>query len=439
MTARWPLLALPVVTVAVVALALLTAAAPRPFRMARVFGGPTGGDRLALRVEVADVVESRGEVVERPVTGEKAAVRLWAARHEAARVLTLDSEGVAEVALDVPRGGEPLVIAVSQQGVELALGPIRLDSERWARAARRRGGWVHARAPGDYDVRVAPERGALAVPFEEGLIVEVARGGAPVVDAALELTATGGRITPREGRTDSRGRARFSLSPEEHALGVRVVVSHASARSEVTFGLGVVPGALRARLVGGALVVEAPVPRETAYVALVTEKERLWGTRIVFPNEGRGETSARIPLPILPSPPGYAVVATASDLGSAAAVGWPLAVRVDGEPAMTFDAREALLLDGRPLGSGRESARRARVRWATVAFCAVAVLLELALLLRYARASDRALDIHLEREGVLGDEARRMAPARSAAISLAIAAVALGFLLLAIAAVIKLG
>jgi hypothetical protein len=438
MTARWPLLALPVVTVAVVTLALLTAAAPRPFRVARLFGGPTSGDRLAWRVEVTDLVESRGEVVERPVTGEKAAVRVWSGRHEAARVVTLDSEGAAEVAFDVPRGGEPVVVGVSQQGVELALGAIRLDSERWARTARRRGGWVNGHA-GGYDVRVAPERGALAVPFDEGLVVDVARSGAPVVGAALELTATGGRVTPRAGRTDSRGRARFSLAPEEHALGVRVVVSENESRSEVTFGLAVVPGALRARLAGGALVVESPVPRETAYVALVTERSRLWGARVLFPGGGRGETSARIPLPLLPSPPAYAVVATASDLRSASAVGWPLAARADGEPVTTFDASEALLLDGRPLGAARESARRARVRWATVAFCAVAVLLELALLLRYARARDRELDDHLEREGVLGDEARRLAPARSAAILVAVAAVALGFLLLAIAAVLRLG
>ena len=63
MTGRWPLLALPVVTVVVVALALVTAAAPRPFRTARIWGGPTDGDRLSLRVEVVDVVESRGAVV----------------------------------------------------------------------------------------------------------------------------------------------------------------------------------------------------------------------------------------------------------------------------------------------------------------------------------------------------------------------------------------
>ena len=436
MTARWPLLALPVVTVVVVTLALLTGAAPRPFRTARVFGGPTGGDRLALRVEVVDVVESRGEVVERPVPGEKAVVRLWGGRHEAARVLTLDAEGASEIALDARGAGDTLVVGVSQQGVELALGRVRLDSERWARAARRRGGWVHARSAEGYDVRVAPERGALAVPFEEGLLVEIARDGTPAVGAALELTATGGRVVPGRATTDARGRARFALTPEEHALGVRVLVSEAERRSEVTFGLSVAPGALRARLVGGALVVEAPVPRETAYFAVVTERERLFGGRITFAN---GETSARIPLPALPSPPGYAVVATASDLRSAAAVGWPLAARADGEPQTTFDAVDALLLDGRALGQGRESARRARVRWATVAFCAIAVLLEIALLLRYARVRDRALDIHLEREGLVGDDARRLAPARSAAILVAVAAVALGFLLLAIAAVLKLG
>ncbi|HEX6765625.1 MAG TPA: hypothetical protein VF103_09115, partial [Polyangiaceae bacterium] len=95
-------------------------------------------------------------------------------------------------------------------------------------------------------------------------------------------------------------------------------------------------------------------------------------------------------------------------------------------------------LDGRSLGAARENARRARARWTTVAFCAVAVLLEMALLLSYTRARDRELDAHLVREGVEADDARRLAPTRSPALFLAIAAIALGFLLLAIAAVLKL-
>jgi hypothetical protein len=105
---------------------------------------------------------------------------------------------------------------------------------------------------------------------------------------------------------------------------------------------------------------------------------------------------------------------------------------------MTFDSVDALLLDGHALGAARERARRARVRWATVAFCAIAVLLELALLFRHTRARDRELDAHLEREGIGGEQAEKLAPARSFAVFLAVAAVALGFLLLAIVAVLKL-
>src|SRR5688572_23720434 len=258
MTARWPLLALPVVTVAVVALALVTAAAPRPFRAARIWGGPTDGDRVALRVEIVEVVESRGEVVEQPVPDERAAVRIWAKGFEAARHVSLDSEGSAEVSIGTQQSGEPLVASVSQHGVDLALGRIALDRKRWASVARRRGGWVLGRAEGGYDVRIAPERGALAVPFREGLWVEVAREGKPVVGATLSVTATGGRIAPTEGVTDARGRARFTITPDEHTLGVRVVVTEQNVRSEIGFGLPVVPGALRARVVGGALVVEAP-------------------------------------------------------------------------------------------------------------------------------------------------------------------------------------
>jgi hypothetical protein len=438
MTARWPLLALPVVTVAVVALALLTGAAPRPFRAARIWGGPTDSDRVALRVEIVEVVESRGEVVEQPVPNERATLRVWAKGFEAARQVSLDAEGSAEVSMGTPRTGEPLVASVSQHGVDLALGRIALDRKRWASAARRRGGWVLGSAPGGYDVRIAPERGALAVPFREGLWVEVAREGKPVVGATLSITATGGRITPAEGVTDARGRARFAITPDEHTLGVRVVVSDQNVRAEVGFGLPVVPGALRARVVGGALVVEAPVPRDVAYFALVTEGERLAGGRVALTTDARGESSARVSLPALPVSPSHAVVATERDLRSAAAVGWPLVARTDGEPATTFDAADVLLLDGRARGAARETARRSRVRWATAAFCAVAVLLQLALLLFQARVRDSELDEHLARHGVEGEALERLAPARKRSIALAVAAVALGFLLLAIVAMIRL-
>ncbi|HVR20083.1 MAG TPA: hypothetical protein VMS65_10315 [Polyangiaceae bacterium] len=438
MTGRWLLLALPVVTVAVVALALVTAAAPRPFRSARIWGGPTDESRVSLRVEIVDIVEESGEVVERAVANEKATVRFQSSGFEAARVLTLDAEGTAELALEPPRASQPFVVTVTQGGVDLALGPVALSSARWALAARRRGGWVRGHAPGGYDVRVAPERGAFAVPFEEGLWVEVEREGKAVAGVKLELSVTGGKVAVRERVTDERGRARFSLLPEEHTLGARVVIFDGTARSELAFGLPVVPGALRARRVAGELVIEAPVPREIAYFALVTETERLVGGRVALTPDAFGNFVARVPLPALPVAPTHAVVATDRDLRSAAAVGWPLVVRPDGDPPRTFDAVDALLLDGRARGAARETARRARVRWVTVAFCAIAVLLELVLFVFQARRRDRELDEHLERQGVLGEAAERLAPARSSALLLAIGAVALGFFLLALAVVLRL-
>jgi hypothetical protein len=185
-------------------------------------------------------------------------------------------------------------------------------------------------------------------------------------------------------------------------------------------------------------VIEAPVPRELAYYAFVTETERLAGGRVALSADASGRFVAHVPLPPAPLAPTHAVVASERDLRSAAAVGWPLRVVPDGEPGRTFDAVDALLVDGRELGSSREATRRARVRWAAVAFCAVAVLLELALLVAHARVRDRELDAHLAREGVRGDTAERLAPARSATWFFALAAVALGFVLLALAALVKL-
>jgi hypothetical protein len=439
MTGRLPLLALPVITVAVVALALLTAAAPRPFRVAKVWGGPTDTGRLSLRVAVAEVVEAGGEVVERAIGNEKASLRVQSTGVEALRLVTLDDEGMAEVRLEVPASADPLLVSVSQGGVELALGRAALSHARWASVARRRGGWVKAHAPGGYDVRIAPDRGALAVPFEEGLWFEVQKNGAPVAGARLELAVAGARLGAREGTTDARGRARFALSPEEHALGARLVISDGAARSELGFGLPVVPGALRARLSGGELLIEAPVPRDVAYYALVTETERLSGGRVALsPAAGSDLFVARVPLPALPVAPTHAVVASERDLRAAAAVGWPLSPPYGADPPRTFDAVDALLLDGRALGSARERARRARVRWSAVAFCAMAVLLELALLVAQARARDRELDAHLAREGMRGATAQRLAPARSSTWFFALAAIALGFVLLALAALVRL-
>jgi hypothetical protein len=325
-------------------------------------------------------------------------------------------------------------VDVEQAGVTLARGGIGLSTERWAGAARRRGGFAEASA-GGLDVRVAPVRGALAVPFEEELVAEVRRGAAPVSGAAVDLRSTGARVTPGQVMTDASGRARFRLTPQEHTLAVTLSILDAGGAAEASFGLAVVPGALRARLDGGTLVVESPVPRELAYFALVTERERLLAGRLLLSPDQKGGSVARFELPAGLRPT-HAVVASDRDLRSPSSVGWPLAPAV--APARTFDAVEALLLDGRPRAALHERLRRDRVRWVTAAFCAAALLIELALLVALTRSSDKNLDAHLARSGVAGDEAQRLAPKRSPAVVIALALVALGFLVVALAGILRL-
>ena len=434
---RSALYVLPVATVAVVALALVTGGAARPFRVARVWGGPTSEERVDVRVEVLDVLEERGAVHEAPVSAGTVSVQLSAPGFDAVRTALLDAEGGAEVAFEPPKTARPLAILVTQAGAELARGGISLAAAPWARAARRRGGFAEAQA-GDFVVRVAPARGALAVPFQEQLLVEVSRAGAPAANVRVHASGTGARLTPSELRTAVEGRATFAIAPDEHAVTVVLDLGEPGASVQASFALPIVPGALRARREGQTLVIESPVPREVAYFALVTESERLFGGRVTLKADARGETTARVSIPDVAKAAQYAVVASERDLRSSAAVGWPLASATDGEPALTFDAVEALLVDGRPRAMLRDAGRRSRVRWVVGAFCAASLAIELLMLIAFTRKSDRALDAHLEGAGVNAEEATRLAPKRSPAVIVALIAVALGFLVITLIGVLRI-
>ncbi|HSU41702.1 MAG TPA: hypothetical protein VLJ38_19120, partial [Polyangiaceae bacterium] len=430
---RWPLYALPVATVAVIALALVTGGAARPTRVARIWGGPTTGDRVSFRAEVFDLIEERAAVHEAPVSRGQIRVELHAPAFDAARTLPLDDEGGAEMAFEPPEGARPLELRLTQAGSELARGRIELAAAPWAGAARRRGGWATTHA-GEFEIRVAPARGALAVPFEEELFVAVSRDGAPAQNVTVSASGTGARITPRERLTDANGRCSFQIAPEEHAVNVTFGVNDSL---QASFALPVVPGAMRARKDGNELVIESPVPRDLAYFAVVTPSERWFGGRVTLTPAANGRSSARVPLPVLGTGPHYAVVSSELDLRSSAAVGWPLEPAADGEPARTFDAVEALLLDGRPRALHREGRRRTRVRWVLGAFSAAALAVELLLLVAFTRRSDRELDAHLAGAGVNLEDASRLAPKRSPAVAVALIAVALGFLVVALIGVLR--
>jgi hypothetical protein len=434
---RWPLYVLPVATVAVVTLALVTGGGARPVRVARVWGGPTTAERVSVRAEVFDLLDERGAVHEVPVSSGQVTLKLHAPGFDAVRSAALDVEGSAEFAFEPPERARPLDLAVAEAGSELGRGRIELEPEPWAEAARRRGGWAVTRA-GEFEVRVAPERGALAVPFEERLLLGVMRAGVAAANLRVHASATGARLTPIDATTDAQGRLVLAFAPEEHTVSLTLDLGVAPAATAVSFALPVVPGAMRARREGNELVIESPVPREVAYFAVVTPSELLFAGRVTLSADARGQSSARVPLPPLGAGEHYAVVSSERDLRSAAAVGWPLEPAADGEPERTFDAVEALLLDGRPRALLRETRRRARVRWVVAAFSAAALTIELLLLVAFTRKSDRALDAHLAGAGVDLEDAQRLAPKRSPAVLVALFAVALGFLLVALMGVLRL-
>lgn len=433
---RSALYVLPVVTVAVVTLALVTGGAARPVRVARVWGGPTAGEHVSVRAELFDLLEDRGAVHETPARGGEVSLALRAPGFEAVRRAPLDPDGAAELGFDTPSGARPLELTVVDGGRDVARGRIELAVAPWARAARRRGGWAVTRA-GELEVAVAPERGALAVPFAEPLSFAVTRGGVAVPELHVRASATGARLTPSDAVTDARGRATFSVAPEEHAVSVSFELA-ARDVARASFALPIVPGAFRARVEGAALVIEAPVPRDVAYYAVVTPSERLFGGRAALAPDAQGRSVARVPLPPLGPGPHYAVVSSEPDLRSSAAVGWPLEPAPDGEPARTFDAVEALLLDGRPRALAREARRRARVRFVIGAFSATALAIELLLLVAFTRRSDRELDAHLAEAGVEAGDASRLAPKRSLGVVIALLAVALGFLVVALVGVLRI-
>ena len=145
---------------------------------------------------------------------------------------------------------------------------------------------------GPYQLRVAPARGVLAVPFEEELWLEVSRAGAPVANAIVTLQVSGARVPQKQLRTDVRGRVAFRVAPDEHLPTARVSILDGDQEHQTAFGLAVVPGALRVTRSGDELLVEAPVPRDLAYFALVTPTQRLHGGRVTLKPDGRGGSSA---------------------------------------------------------------------------------------------------------------------------------------------------
>jgi hypothetical protein len=439
--------ALPFITVLVVAFAVFVVGAPRPYLGARVFGGPTVGvKRLALRVAAVE----RFAETEQPARAGELLVEASTHGGRASYRGAVDDEGAAQVVLElrVPaQAGIRLVVRWLADGRDrlLADGTFALSATDWARTARRRGGWLRGQQSGALAVRVAPARGAFAVPFSDPLLIEVRSAAGPTPRARLSFSPEGlqiGDARERELRTDALGFARLRLAPLDHAVALDIEAhSTEGATGTLYTMLPVVPGALHATLDGGGLRIASAVVRDRAYFSLVTQSARLGGGTAHLVPDARGGAAAIVDVHrLLEGTDGdvWAVVSSEPDLRTRSAVGWP--VRVGEQPARTFDVPDSLLLDGMRRGFDEDMARRQRARLLAGVFTLFALLLIVTLMRYRVRAAEHQLSEHLREAGASPEEVEGTQPPRTGvALLVAALCLALGFVVILLVALLRIG
>jgi hypothetical protein len=346
--------------------------------------------------------------------------------HESVWSGSVPPTGVVDIALPALPPSSVQELLVVEGDRELARSKL-LEPANFGRDATRRGGFVEPRHPPGIDFRMGVERGVLAVPFPDSLVFSLGRAGDPAVGVVIELEADGAELASKQVVTDERGRARILVTPREHTVTVRVRAAVGAEELQTSVALPVVPGAIDARRVGDKLRVSSPVPRDQAFVTLVTERHRLFGASLELRPHAEGGSSAELVLPPLPDEPVWAVTSSAPDLESPARVGWPLNPQ-ETEARKTFDVPERLRVDGLPVALRRELARQKRVRWSVVALCGVALLLELLLLAKASSNAEAELERHFAKSGLSAGGG----PARSGTIVVALLILVLAFALLAV-------
>lgn len=382
------LVILPALAAAVVAWAVLGTARPEPVLAVQLLGGPPRG-RTELSLLLRCVWSTGSHIQTRPEMALRVDARSADGANAVWRGVT-DATGHAEVrlAFRAPLMADPAVsVRGESTGEVLAHGVLALGADEWRAGARRQGGWVRGQTRGELALRVAPARGILAVPFDGELVVQVGHGAAQsardtelapalagVTGASLAFELEGAeRVDAGQSATETAalGLARLALRPVEHAVSLRVKARAGEREGEWYGALPVAPGALEASLDGARLRVASPIPREHAFVSVVSESARLAGAVVPLEPDARGGARGEVVLEPgvlaeIERSPSWAVVSSEYDKRSPAVVGWPL--RVDPAlpgPPLTFDVSDRMLLDGLP--GARSADARSRLERRRVA------------------------------------------------------------------------
>ncbi len=391
------LLILPGVAVAIVLWAVLGAGDRTDVVAAQLLGGPTRSCMsLSLLLRARTLSDGRRS----PTPGIALSIVARGEQMQATWSGSTDETGHAEVRLDFPaplRQDPWLRVERADSGRVLGEGSVSLDVPRWRLGARRSGGWLTGQRGGELSVRIAPGAGALAVPFDGPVVVQVLGPrdpSLPGADSEAALPALAGAevsleldgaelISPPPGapaRTGEGGTLTARLRPLEHAVSLRVVARHGERRGQWYGALPVVPGALALSLAGSQLTLRSPIARSHAFLSLVSEHERLGGAVIPLVADAEGGAEATFTLPpswlarVL-SEPTWAVLSSEDDKRSPGVVGWPLGAAFDvSAPPETFDVADQLLLDGEWLVLENDrQLRSARRRTAAQILAAVGV------------------------------------------------------------------
>lgn len=414
---RWLSSLLPLATLVVVAYLVFVVGAPRSVVALRLLGGPT--DELA-RFSALLLCERDGS----PCGAEKLELSARATSGQTARTgAAFDEDGLAEVALDFAAPPRAFELSISRDGEELAKGRVELSGARWRSKVVRRGGFHGGAAAGELSLSIAPARGVFAVPYTSPLFVR-----APV-GAAFDLRAEGARIKPTHAVAGENGLVRVDLTPLEHVVTVQVKATAGTQSGSLSATVPVAAGALMARWDEKGIVVSSPVPRDVAYLAVLSESGRVAGFRVKLHPSAEGAESDLVPLEHAPSGQLWARAASDPFASGTSMIGWPL-FESDSEPETTFDVRDVTLLDSGAGATARERARRRGVlAWALVVGLCGALASILSVLAR-ARRSNRLLEAHLD--GALGPGGAELVAPRARTRSLfGMVLIALGFLVVA--------
>lgn len=378
--ARRLLLILPALAVCIVLWVALDAGGPVQVSAVQLLGGPTRGvAKLSLLVRAFTLTEGRRFAL----PGRRVLLTAQAEQDRASWAGALDEAGYAEATLEFsqPLSSDPLV-RVEELDTRRVLGEgtLSLDARDWRSGVRRNGGWLPGQTRGELHVQVAAGDGAMAVPFETELWIQVSSGlhpapaephaAAEAAPAELSLELEGAELSAPSAvaLTTREGAARVRVRPLEHAISLRVIARSGQRSGEWYGALPVIPGALHSSRAGERLVVRSPIQRDRAFVSWVTERARLGGAIVPLTPDPSGGAAGAIDIPewlrpMLIGGPSWTVVASEYDKRSPGVVGWPATgVTRPDEPPHTFDVADRVLLDGteRALASDAKARRHRR-------------------------------------------------------------------------------